>query len=309
MRIIFAGTPDFAATTLQALLNSEHHVLAALTQPDRPAGRGKQLLASPVKQLAEQHQIPVLQPTSLKDEAVQQQLAQFNADVMVVVAYGLIIPSAVLTLPQFGCLNVHASLLPRWRGAAPIQRAIAAGDTKTGVTIMQMDVGLDTGNMLLKVETPIRDEDTGGSLHDRLAQLGADALLKTLTSLPLKGEVQDNTLSCYANKLSKQEANIDWSLPATTLVNQIRAFNPWPVSYTQLADGQTLRIWQAQLIDGNGAPGTILSADTSGLIVAAGKKAVKLEQLQLPGKRAMSVADILNGNPDLFRVGDMLGKL
>jgi len=307
MRIIFAGTPDFAAITLAALLASPHHVAAVLTQPDRPAGRGKQLVASPVKQLALQHDIPVLQPLSLKADAIQQQLVDLGADVMVVVAYGLIIPQAVLDIPPLGCLNVHASLLPRWRGAAPIQRAIAAGDTQTGVTIMQMDAGLDTGDMLLHVKTPIDEQDTGGSLHDRLAQLGAQALLDALSRLPFDGQPQDDNTSCYATKLTKQEARIDWSQPSLALFNLIRAFNPWPVCHTTLEDGTVVRIWQANRIAGKGKPGTILQADKSALVVATGDEALQLESIQLPGKRPMPARDVINGNPSLFVVGKHLG--
>jgi methionyl-tRNA formyltransferase len=303
MRILFAGTPDFAATALAALLASDHQLLAVLTQPDRPAGRGKKLTASPVKQLALEVGLPVLQPQSLKDPAIQQQLAAFNADVMVVVAYGLIIPQAVLDLPRFGCLNIHASLLPRWRGAAPIQRAIEAGDAITGVTIMQMEAGLDTGPMLHVVTTPITADDTGGSLHDRLAQLGAGALLATLHRLPMAGTPQDDAASCYATKLSKPEARIDWRLPATRIHNLIRAFNPWPVAFTELA-GDTVRVWKSRLAQGKSGPaGEILAANAEGLLVACDEGALWLEEIQLPGGKVQPVAALLNGQPDRFANG------
>ena len=231
LNIIFAGTPDFAAVALAALLESEHNVIAVYTQPDRPAGRGRKLKASPVKQLALEHNLPVLQPTSLKGAEEQQQLADFQPDLMVVAAYGLLLPKVVLETPRYGCLNIHASLLPRWRGAAPIQRAILAGDSESGVTIMQMDEGLDTGGMLYKLTTPIDDGDSAQQLHDRLAELGADALLQTLAKLPggLEPEPQDEAQATYAKKLDKQEAAIDWTHSARQITRQINAFNPWPV--------------------------------------------------------------------------------
>lgn len=306
MRIIFAGTPDFAATALTRLLDSSHQLVAVLTQPDRPAGRGKKLTTSPVKQAALEAGVPVLQPTSLKDAEVQQLLAQLQADVMVVVAYGLIIPQAVLDLPPLGCLNIHASLLPRWRGAAPIQRALAAGDSETGVTIMQMDAGLDTGAMLMKATTPIDAADTGGSLHDRLAILGSDAIITTLDRLPFKGDAQQDADSCYAAKLSKQEATIDWRLGACQLHNQVRAFNPWPVAHTQLAD-QNIRIWKTALVQeqmqGQGRAGEILATNSAGITVATGDGALLLQELQLPGKKRQSAASLLNGHAELFNIG------
>lgn len=302
MRIIFAGTPDFAATTLSSLLASDHQLVAVLTQPDRPAGRGKKLSASPVKQLAVDAGIDVLQPTSLKQDSIQQQLAAFEAEVMVVVAYGLIIPQAILDLPRHGCLNVHASLLPRWRGAAPIQRAIAAGDTETGVTIMQMEAGLDTGPMLTKVTTPVQTGDTGGSLHDRLAQLGADTLIATLDKLPLTGEPQDDALSNYAPKLSKQEAAIDWTQSSQALNRLIRAFNPWPVAHAEL-DGKRIRIWQASVATGQGKAGEILAANDNGILVATGDAALRLEIMQFPGKKAQASKQLLLGHREHFAQG------
>lgn len=309
-RIIFAGTPDFAANHLQALLDSRHQIVAVYTQPDRPAGRGQKLVASPVKQLALQHGIPVLQPVSLRDEAAQQELATFNADLMVVVAYGLILPQVVLDTPRLGCINSHASLLPRWRGAAPIQRAIEAGDAETGVTVMQMEAGLDTGPMLLKTVTPISATDTGGSLHDRLAELGPPAVLESIELL-LAGQaqpkIQDDALANYAHKLSKNCSLIDWNRPAVEIERAIRAFSPWPVSHS-LLQGQSLKVHAATLAEGSGTPGSILHADRHGLLVACGEGALLLTRLQLPNARAMDFADLFNGRAELFATGQVLGQ-
>ncbi len=264
LKIIFAGTPDFAARHLDALLASEHQVVGVFTQPDRPAGRGNKLTPGPVKVLAQAHDIPVFQPKSLKPEENQQLVAGLQADVMVVVAYGLILPQAVLTMPRLGCINVHGSLLPRWRGAAPIQRSLWAGDNETGVTIMQMDVGLDTGDMLHKITCPINADDTSASLYDKLAQLGPQGMLTTLSLLAAgsaQPEVQDETLVTYAEKLSKEEARLDWSLSAVQLERCIRAFNPWPVSYFLIND-QPVKVWQASVLPHRTAqPGEILQAD------------------------------------------------
>lgn len=311
LRIIFAGTPDFAARHLQALLDSEHQVIAVYSQPDRPAGRGQQLQASPVKQLALAHQIPVYQPKSLKKSKAQAELANLNADLMVVVAYGLILPAVVLQTPKFGCINVHGSLLPRWRGAAPIQRALWAGDSDTGVTIMQMDEGLDTGAMLSKVSLPIEPTDTSATLYDKLAEVGPKALLDALTDLPVLQQhavVQDDHQANYAEKLSKEEALIDFQKPAAALEREIRAFNPWPVSYLQLG-AQQLKIWQARVeaMHSTAAPGTVLSADKKGIAIATTDGVLVLQQLQPPGKKAMAVADFLNGRADLFPVGTVVG--
>ncbi|WP_295802950.1 methionyl-tRNA formyltransferase [uncultured Microbulbifer sp.] len=317
LNIIFAGTPDFAAVHLQALLDSEHKVVAVYSQPDRPAGRGKKLLASPVKQLALEHDIPVYQPLSLRDEAAQQELAALNADVMVVVAYGLILPQAVLDTPRLGCVNVHASLLPRWRGAAPIQRAVEAGDAESGVAIMQMEAGLDTGPVLVEVRTPIGQRETGGSLHDKLAQLGGPALLKALGQLETgtaEPKIQDHEHANYAAKISKEEARIDWQRPAAELERLVRAFNPFPVCWTGYADSkgkpQRLRVYAAKHEQGchTDMPGTILGADDEGILVACGREALRLTQLQLPGKKALPVAEILKGYRDLFAPGTQLGQ-
>ncbi len=311
MRLIFAGTPEFAAHHLQVLIDSDHDIVAVYTQPDRPAGRGKKLLASPVKQLAEQHGITVLQPVSLKGEAEQQQLRELQADVMVVVAYGLLLPQPVLDAPRFGCINVHASLLPRWRGAAPIQRAIAAGDGETGITIMQMDIGLDTGDMLVTTHCPITDDDTGGSLHDKLMAQGGPPLLQALQYIEegtLQPQKQDDALACYAAKLTKEEAQLDWQLPAAELYNRIRAFNPFPVAHFALG-GERVRVWNAQVLPdtSNQPAGTIVRADADGIVVAcAAGSLLSLQTLQLPGKKALPVRDILNGHGALFAPGTAL---
>lgn len=310
LKVIFAGTPDFSVPCLQALLDSEHQVVCVLTQPDRPAGRGRKLTASPIKQLATQAKIPVIQVKTLRDDVVQQQLKDFNADVMVVVAYGLILPKKVLDIPRLGCVNVHASLLPRWRGAAPIQRAIAAGDQQTGVTIMQMDVGLDTGDMLLIEKYAIKKTDTAQDVHDQLSNLGAKALITGLQQLeqgkavPVK---QDDARATYAEKLSKQEAQIDWQLAATTIANNIRAFNPWPIAFTHI-EGQVLRVWQAQVIaqHAEAQPGTILNGDKHGIDVATGDGILRLQQLQLPGGKALSAQQLLNSKQALFTAGQQL---
>ncbi|MDX1804213.1 MAG: methionyl-tRNA formyltransferase [Alcanivorax sp.] len=308
LRIAFAGTPDYAATSLQALLATPHQVVAVLTQPDRAAGRGKKLHKSPVKALAEQHQIPVLQPATLKDETIQQQLRDLELDVMVVVAYGLLIPQVVLDTPRLGCINVHGSLLPRWRGAAPIQRAITVGDSETGNTIMQVEAGLDSGPMLLSEALPIGDTETGGELHDRLAEQGARLLVTVLEDLEhylARAEVQPEDGVTYAHKLTKQEARLDFRLPTRALYNRVRAFNPFPVAWLPL-NGQPMRIWQASEGIGDDDPGRILAIDEQGIHVATGDGALILQTLQLPGKRAMSAAEVLRGHADLFNVGDML---
>lgn len=309
LRIVFAGTPEFAACHLQALLDSEHKVVAVYTQPDRPAGRGQKLTPSPVKQLALQHQIPVLQPVNLRNAEAQQELASFNPDLMVVVAYGLILPQVVLDTPRLGCINSHASLLPRWRGAAPIQRAIEAGDSTSGITVMQMEAGLDTGPMLLKVSTPISNSDTGGSLHDRLATLGPDAVLQSIQGLAdgsIKPEKQLDGLATYAHKLNKQAALIDWQRSAAALDCQIRAMSPWPVAHSTLA-GETIKIHAAQPAEGQGQPGEILSADREGLLVACGEQALRLTRLQLPNGKALAFSDLLNSKQALFTPGQVLG--
>lgn len=311
LNIIFAGTPDFAARHLQALIDSEHNVVAVYTQPDRPAGRGKKLAASPVKQLAQAHNIEVYQPKSLKQSEAQEQLAAIQADIMVVVAYGLILPQIVLDTPRLGCINVHGSILPRWRGAAPIQRALWAGDKSTGVTIMQMDIGLDTGDMLLKTNLPIEDSDTSASLYEKLAEQGPEALITALSGLAngsLTAEKQQESLANYAEKLSKEEAQIDWNKSAKSLWQEVRAFNPWPVSHFQL-QGQTIKVWQTEICETttSAKPGTILSTGKQGIDVATGNGIIRLITLQLPGKKPLAASDILNSRGDWFAPQTQLG--
>lgn len=310
LRIIFAGTPDFAARHLDALLSSQHQVVGVFTQPDRPAGRGKKLMPSPVKVLAAEKEIPVYQPASLRPAENQQLVADLKADVMVVVAYGLILPKSVLDMPRLGCINVHGSLLPRWRGAAPIQRSLWAGDAQTGVTIMQMDVGLDTGDMLHKLACDIGTEDTSATLYDKLADLGPQGLLETLSQLAsgtAKPEVQDEAQVTYAEKLSKEEARVDWSLPAAQLERCIRAFNPWPMSWMEI-DGQPVKVWRASTIDKQTdvAPGTILEASKQGIQVATTEGVLNLEELQPAGKKAMKAQDLLNSRREWFEPGTIL---
>ncbi len=308
MRIVFAGTPEFAAEHLKALLGTQHQVIAVYTQPDRPAGRGHKLMPSPVKQLAVEHGIPVYQPVTLRAPEAQAELAALQPDLMVVVAYGLILPQVVLDTPRLGCINSHASLLPRWRGAAPIQRAVQAGDGESGVTVMQMEAGLDTGPMLLKVSTPIAPSDTGGSLHDRLAALGSQAVIQAVDALAagtLTGEVQDDSLANYAHKLNKDEARIDWSRPAVELERLVRAFNPWPICHSTL-NGEPLKVLAATLGEGSGQPGQILAASKDGLTVACGEGALRLTRLQLPGGKPLNFADLYNSRREQFAPGLVL---
>lgn len=307
MKILFAGTPDFAAMHLKALLDSEHEVVAVYTQPDRPKGRGRKLSFSPVKALVSDSDIPIKQPKTLRDESAQQELKAFNADVMIVVAYGLILPQAVLSAPKYGCLNVHASLLPRWRGAAPIQHAILAGDQTTGVTIMQMDEGLDTGDMLLKTHCAIESNDTGSSLHDKLAAQGPGALLKALELLAqdqLTPEKQADELSTYASKLSKAQAQIDWTQTAEEIDRKIRAFNSWPVAFLAY-QGEIIRVWEAKLStkQAESLPGQVVAIEKEAVYVATGQGVLALTQLQFPGKKALSVGDLINGKQLSFEVG------
>ncbi|MEW6118992.1 MAG: methionyl-tRNA formyltransferase [Pseudomonadota bacterium] len=306
MRLIFAGTPPFAATALDALAEAGHDIALVLTQPDRPAGRGMKLSPSAVKVAALARGLPVSQPTSLKTPEAQAELAACKADVMIVAAYGLILPQAVLDIPRLGCLNIHASLLPRWRGAAPIQRALLAGDTETGITIMQMDAGLDTGAMLSKTTVPIGATDTAGSLHDALAAAGARAIVAALAHLhELVPHRQDDTLATYAAKLSKEEARLDWTQAATSLVRAVRAYNPVPGAWT-LLDGAPLKIWSAQATAGSGTPGTVLRADADGLVVAAGEDALVLQDIQPAGSKRMTAAAYLAGRQ--LAPGSRLGE-
>lgn len=308
LRIVFAGTPEFAAAHLQTLLQAGLNIVAVYTQPDRPAGRGHRLTPSAVKTLALQHDIPVYQPQTLRAAEAQDELAALKADLLVVVAYGLILPQAVLDMPRLGCINSHASLLPRWRGAAPIQRAIEAGDSETGVTVMQMEAGLDTGPMLLKSHTPIQSGDTGGSLHDRLADIGPPTVLQAIEGLAagtLQGELQDDSLATYAHKLGKADARIDWARPARELALMIRAFNPWPLAHAIWQD-QPLKVWSATVEEGTGQPGEILDCSKQGLLVACGEQALRLTRLQLPGGKPLSFADLYNARRDQFTAGQLL---
>lgn len=310
LRIIFAGTPDFAARHLAALLAANYNVVGVFTQPDRPAGRGKKLMPSPVKALAQENGLPVFQPASLRPADNQQLIAALSADIMVVVAYGLILPKSALEIPRLGCINVHGSLLPRWRGAAPIQRALWAGDTETGITIMQMDVGLDTGDMLYKLACPITPEDTSASLYDKLAGLGPQGLIETLEQLAkgtAKPEAQDESLVTHAEKLSKEEAQLDWSLSAAQLERCIRAFNPWPMSFFMM-DGQPVKIWKASVIEAqvNAEPGTIIEADKQGIRIATAEGILNLQELQPAGKKAMKAQDLLNSRRAFFAPGNRL---
>ena len=312
MKLIFAGTPEFAVPTLQRLIDSRHEVVAVYTQPDRPAGRGRQMRASLVKQLAEAHDILVVQPQSLKDDTAINELRQFQPGLMIVVAYGLILPAEVLAIPLHGCLNVHASLLPRWRGAAPIQRTILAGDTRSGVTIMQMDEGLDTGDMLELSEVPVSVDMTAGVLHDELAELGARVLLEAVDDID-EGNTpqamqQDGRQACYAAKLSKAEAEIDWALPAPQVLRLIKAFNPWPVAYTSIS-GKILRIWDACIAeeDVTGNPGELVALDNKRPVVACGEGALVLLEVQPEGKKRMLAEAYMNARKADIKTGITFG--
>jgi methionyl-tRNA formyltransferase len=310
LKIIFAGTPDFAATHLQALIR-QHDIVAVYTQPDRPAGRGKKLTASPVKLLAAQNNLDIYQPQSLKDAEQQAILARLKADIMVVVAYGLILPQVILDTPRFGCINVHGSILPRWRGAAPIQRAVEAGDNETGITIMQMDAGLDTGAMLTITRCTVDANETSGSLYNKLAALGGPALLGTLDKIKAGTAVataQDNDQSTYAKKIDKIEALINWSESAAIIDRRIRAFNPFPAAYTEIG-GQRVKIWGAQVAsEQQASPGQILAADNNGLLVACGQGCLLLTEIQLAGKSRMPVSEILRSRAELFAPGKQFNQ-
>jgi methionyl-tRNA formyltransferase len=301
LAIAFAGTPEFSVPALDALAASPHRVVAVYTQPDRPAGRGQKLSTSAIKQAALTHGLHVEQPATLRTADNVEQLRSLKPDLMVVVAYGLILPQAVLDIPRLGCVNIHASLLPRWRGAAPIHRAIQAGDVETGVTIMQMEAGLDTGPILLEVREPIRADDTTAALHDRLAARGAEALLAAIPG------VADRTLApraqpaegvTYAAKIAKEEARIDWSRPAVEIDRQVRAFNPWPVAETKL-NGVQLRVWSAMATNAttNAPPGSVLAADARGVLVATGAGVLVLMRVQLAGRRPTLADEFVRGQP------------
>ncbi|HET8816770.1 MAG TPA: methionyl-tRNA formyltransferase [Pseudidiomarina sp.] len=312
MRVLFAGTPEFAAEHLRVLLStSTVEVVGVYTQPDRPAGRGNKLHASAVKQLALEHGIPVEQPPSLRNDEAQAKLASYNADVMVVVAYGLILPQVVLDLPQYGCINVHGSLLPKWRGAAPIQRAIWAGDAESGVAIMQMAAGLDTGPVLYEARTPIRADETSATLYQRLAEIGPSALVHTLKNLPqyqASAQPQDDAAATYAHKLTKEEAQLDWSMAAAALERWVRAFNPWPIAWLTTANGDMVKVWAARVesTETNQPPGTVMRADKHGIAIQTKHGLLILETLQPAGKKPMPAADFLNGRGDWFPIGTRL---
>lgn len=295
MDLIFAGTPVFAARALEALIEAGHTIKLVLTQPDRPAGRGMQLQASAVKQVALQHGIPVYQPEKLRDPATHEPLRAITADCMVVAAYGIILPQAVLDMPRLGCLNIHASLLPRWRGAAPIQRAIEAGDSRTGTTIMQMDAGLDTGAMLLKESLSIQPDDTAATLHDKLAEQGAELIVRALEGYAgLTPQPQPDEGATYAAKITKAEALIDWSLPAEEIERRIRAFDPFPGAVTE-CQGAQVKVWRAAVLAGDAAPGTVLVADAQQLVIACGEQALSLLIVQKPGSKRLHISDFLRG--------------
>lgn len=310
MNLVFAGTPEFAVPALKALLDAGHTVLAVYTQPDRPAGRGRKLGISAVKEFALARSLRVHQPVTLKSDNEADTLRALKPDAMIVIAYGLILPKSILSIPRYGCINVHASLLPRWRGAAPIQRAIEAGDTKTGVTIMQMDAGLDTGAMLALAEIPIGADDNAATLHDRLADLGGHLLVETLAQLArgaIAPQVQDNARASYAAKLKKEEARLDWNADAELLARRVRAFNPWPVAHTTL-DGQTLRVWQAHAERGAPSaqpPGTVLAADADGVRVQCATGVLRITRLQLESGKVLEARVFLNGRP--LPAGTQLG--
>jgi len=308
IRVVFMGTPDFALETLHGLIESGVQMVGVYTQPDRPKGRGKKLAAPPVKDLALEHDIPVFQPQKLRDEEAVKQLRSLSPDLIVVVAYGQILPQAVLDIPKYGCINVHASLLPRHRGAAPINKAIVDGDPTTGVTTMMMDVGLDTGDMLVKKSLSIHPDETAGQLHDRLAPLGREAMDETLARLcagTLSREKQDDSLSTYASMMKKEDGCIDWRKEARQIHNLVRGLDPWPGAYT-LLDGQTLKLAKTRCVEGQGEPGQVLEACGETVIVACGQGALQLGALQLPGKKMLSAADFLRGRG--LEKGNVLGR-
>lgn len=322
LNIIFAGTPDFAAQHLLALLNSEHNIVAVYCPPDKPAGRGKKLTRCATKQIAIAHNIALEQPHNLKNQADQKKLSEYNADIMVVVAYGVLLPEAVLEAPKLGCINVHGSLLPQWRGAAPIQRSLEKGDKKTGVTIMQMDKGLDTGDMILTAECDIDDTDTSANLYEKLAKLGPQALIKALNLMAKPSYkatehniLQNNELATYAHKLTKEEAELNWQLSACQLNRKIRAYIPWPVAHFTFFESEEkqhkIRVLQSSVMPYSGSEvvGTIVECSKQGITVVTSQGALQIEKMQLPGKKALPVQDILNGRSAWFSVGSHINKL
>lgn len=307
LKVIFAGTPEFALPMLEALFESPHEICAVFTQPDRPAGRGQKMHSSPIKQFAVEKHLPIFQPNTLRDPVIQQQIAELQADVMIVVAYGLILPAVILAMPKYGCINVHASLLPRWRGAAPIQRAILAGDTETGISIMQMDAGLDTGPVYERRACEILTTDTASLVHDKLTQIGSESLMHCLEKIQ-NGTAhtipQINEYATYATKLNKTEADIQWQQSAQEIDRMIRAFNPWPIAYSTL-DDQHIRIWSATPLntETNASPGTLIQKNKDEIIVATGKGDLRLNYLQLPGGKSLATKDLLNAHAALFAPG------
>ncbi len=320
LNIIFAGTPDFAAQHLTTLINSNHNVIAVYCPPDKPAGRGKKLTACATKLLALEYNIPIEQPVNFKDAIIQQKLAQYNADIMIVVAYGLLLPEIILSTPRLGCINVHGSLLPKWRGAAPIQRALEAGDKKTGVTIMQMDKGLDTGDMILTADCDITDKDTSETLYEKLAKLGPTALIDTLNLMaqdsynPSEYNIkQNNAIATYAHKLNKTDTELDWKITAQALHQKIRAYIPWPITQFTFTDAKNnqhrIRVWQASIDNHHKITqpaGYIIAVNKLGITIATAEGALRLEVLQLPNKKALPVHDILNSRVDWFTVGNSI---
>lgn len=302
MRIIFAGTPEISAAVLQTIINCKYNVIACLTQPDRPKGRGRKLTASPVKEVASKNRIHVLQPKTLKDKSVQDQLRLLQPDLMIVLAYGLILPENVLKIPTYGCINIHASLLPRWRGAAPIQHAILTGDQETGITMMQMDAGLDTGDIIKHFPCKITSEETSGTLYDKLTKVAQTAIIDTLEQNKFEGVPQDDKLATYANKINKEDALINWNTDAGEIERSIRAYNPWPIAFTHLAE-QALRIWSAKKASiaspyrKTPAPGTVVQCDKGGIYVACKDGYLSLLELQLPSKKVLPVTDFVNAHP------------
>lgn len=315
LRIVFAGTPDFALASLTALIDAQFTVIATYTQPDRPAGRGRKLTSSPVKNFALKHNIPVYQPISLRDNQAQDELRALSPDLMVVAAYGLILPQAVLDIPTYGCINVHSSRLPKWRGAAPIQHAILAGDSDTGVTIIKMDAGMDTGDELYHVACPITNIDTGGSLHDKLAALGASALIDTLNDISNKlshAKPQDHEQATYAGKIAKKDAQIDWNKPVANVHRLIRAFNPWPIAHTHYKS-DLLRVWSAEVLNtfpvGQHKPGTILGFTKHGLDIACKDGCIRLTELQLPSKSRQNIEQFFRPETEKWlKTGDVLSS-
>lgn len=308
LKIIFAGTPEFAAIALEALSLTRHEIVAVYTQPDRASGRGLKFSHSPVKETAFKLNVPIFQPESLKVESEHQQLRKFNADVMVVAAYGLILPKEVLAIPRYGCLNIHGSILPRWRGAAPVHRAIIAGDKISGVTIMQMDVGLDTGDMLVKHQYALTPNETSQTLHDRLAKMGAEAIVEAIDLLAegkLNPEKQNDAETTYAKKITKEEAHIDWNETAEQIERKVRAFTPWPIAFTVWQEN-TLRIGAAEVIEANTrhTPGTIIQVSREGVDVATAKDTLRLLKLQLPGGKMISVSDFYNAHRERMKAGE-----